>query len=289
MKKFRRWRNLLVLAVVSGVFAPQWSWAYEAQIHQQLTFIAARQFNECVQERSDLVRLSALDTRYIVKSNVAQAEINFFTRMFRWNYYNRQDQTQRTSWGLIDTRFHDHFNQLVVTIETSNDHHQRLQKLGRVIHYIQDVTSPARVVPVYTGRWWRFSLSDRFDRFSIDSEGLKAALSDSCDQLPRSDSQFENVLQEVADATLQAVQASIEGLPTTWQSFWRLAKQADEFGEYGRAGNSFGQRTQYRCGDDRCLLLRDDPLYAQFAAQRHLAAALATMRTLALLQMIEVE
>ncbi len=34
----------------------------------------------------------------------------------------------------------------------------------------------------------------------------------------------------------------------------------------------------------RCLLLEDDPLYHDFAAQRHVAAVYATMRAIALLQ-----
>ncbi len=51
---------------------------YESEIHQQLTFIAARQFNACAQGQPDMYRLSALDTRYIVKANVGQADGNFF-------------------------------------------------------------------------------------------------------------------------------------------------------------------------------------------------------------------
>ena len=83
--------------------------AYDAEIHQQLTFIAARQLNRCMQADSRVPLLSALETRYIAKANVAQADPNVFVRMFRWPYYNRADQTKRSTLGVIDTRFHDHF------------------------------------------------------------------------------------------------------------------------------------------------------------------------------------
>ena len=48
--------------------------------------MAAKQLSLCDQASGDGV-MSALDTRYIVRANVAQAESNVFIRMFRWNYY----------------------------------------------------------------------------------------------------------------------------------------------------------------------------------------------------------
>ena len=59
----------LVAVEVTGVSSNVWG--YESDLHQQLTFIAARQLNECVQDEANVARLSALDTRYIVKANVA--------------------------------------------------------------------------------------------------------------------------------------------------------------------------------------------------------------------------
>ena len=150
--------NLLAtsaLLLCSGGLALAPAYAYEPQIHQQLTFIAARQFNECVQEHPEIQRLSALDTRYVVRSNAAQADGNFFVRMFRWSYYNRLDQSNRTAFYLVDTRFHQHFEGLKKKVDAPKDRQQQLRDLGRLVNYIQDVTSPRHVVPVYTGRWWR--------------------------------------------------------------------------------------------------------------------------------------
>ena len=54
---------------------------------------------------------------------------------------------------------------------------------------------------------------------------------------------------------------------------------------FGPAGNSFGQKTQFRCGGgQRCVLLKADPLYADFAHERHLAAVRGTLRALFALQ-----
>ncbi len=259
--------------------------AYEGGLHQQLTFIAARQFNRCAHETSVLQRLSALDTRYIVRANVAQSESNVFARMFRWNYYNRKDQTNRSSFGLIDTRFHDRFDQLTRRLGDAPDRAGELENLGRIVYFLQEVTSPARAVPVYTGRWWRGSTSDRFDRFGIDVAQVEHLVEDTCDVLLEANISFEDILTDAAEDTLEGVRSGILGFPVTWEVFWEFAEEADEFGEYGEAGNQFGERTEFDCGEaQRCLLLEDDPLYSGFAMQRHAAAVFATMRAMALVQ-----
>ncbi len=287
MSRLRAWHLTLTscaLSLALGWTSP--AGAYEPEIHQQLTFMAARQFNRCAEKRSDLEPLSALDTRYIVKANVGQADSNMFVRMFRWNYYNRADQSNRSSMGVIDTRFHDHFNSLTRNLSRAEGRHQRLRQLGRVLMYVQDVSSPPHAVPVYTGRWWRFSFSDRFNRFPVDALQTEQALEDSCAFLFEEAASYQEVLKDVASDTITSVQGQIFGFPATWEAYWELAEDAEDFGEYGPAGNSFGQRTEFRCGNqERCLLLEDDPLYHGFAMDRHVAAVIATMRAMMLLQM----
>ena len=264
--------------------------AFNKDAHQTLTFIAAKQFNNCAHQDANIARFSALDTRYIVRANLAQADTNVFTRMFNWNYYNRADQSQKTSWWLIDTRFHDHFESLVDETRWSVDRQRRLKNLGRIISYIQDMSSPPRVVPVYVNRWWRFSVGDRFDRFPVDAEAVEMAVQGACEEVLNLEASFQDVLEDVATQTIRAVRGPIFGFPATWEAYWTFSDEADEFGEYGPAGNSFGDRTSFRCGNgERCLLLADDPLYTDFATARHIAAVLGTMRVMALMQMEEAD
>ena len=76
----------------------------------------------------------------------------------------------------------------------------------------------------------------------------------------------------------------MSGMPTTWEAFWTLGAPG-EFGEYGDAGNNFGRPTRFNCGEaERCVLLKDDPLYAAFALERHVAAVRATMAAMLLAQ-----
>lgn len=289
----RKWCGRLVLMMASMLVWMGWApfaVAYSEEIHQTLTFIAARQFNNCAHEDANVARFSALDTRYIVRANVAQADTNMFSRMFNWNYYNRNDQRPRTLLGLIDTRFHDHFENLVDETRWAVDRQKRLQNLGRIISYIQDMSSPARVVPVYVGRWWRLSMGDKFDRFEVDDDAIEQAVAGVCLDIVNIEASFQDLLNDVANQTIRAVRGPIYGFPATWQAYWKLAKDAGDFGEYGPAGNSFGDRTAFKCGDaERCLVLRDDPLYQAFATARHISAVIGTMRAMALMQLEEAD
>ncbi len=146
--------------------------AYEGQTHQRLTFLAAKQFNRCVAE-TGIAPVTPLQVRYMARSNAALAEGNLFSRMFRWRYYDRAEEAERSALWVIDTRFHEHFNELKRRLESARNEVDLYRQLGRVISYLQLVTSPPHVVPVYTGRFWRFSFADRFDSFPWTTRSWK--------------------------------------------------------------------------------------------------------------------
>jgi hypothetical protein len=276
------------LCLVFVLLTPSQGMAYQGEVHQKLTFHAAKWFNRCLTETM-VPPLSPLQVRYAAKSNVALADSNVLVRMFRWNYYDRGGQQERSALWLVSTRLHQHFNKITRRLEQASEPAERYQELGRIVYYLQLMTSPSKVVPVYTGRFWRGSFSDRFDRYRLDDDALDAALADSCDFLDDPPVDFSSLLVESASATLDAVRSPIGGLPTTWQAFWKISSDPDSFGEYGPAGNSFGRKTDFPCGDARskqrrCVLLKRDPIYAEFALERHVAAARSTARAMLLLQ-----
>lgn len=259
--------------------------AYEGSEHQFMTFLAAKQFNRCV-EGTDIPPLTPLQVRYIARANSSLVERSIFARMFNWRYYNRADQSEQSVMWLLDTRFHEHYNELTERLDSEDDQVAAYQDLGRVLSYVQLVTSPAKVVPVYSARFWRLSFSDRFDGFPVDEESLAAAAEGDCSFLESPRETYTQVLSDVAGRTMAAVDSPIGGLPAQWTAFWKPSDEPDGFGEYGPAGNSFGRRTDFRCaGGERCVLLRDDPLYAEFALARHLDAIQGTQAALLVMQM----
>jgi len=280
----RRVRRLLVCcALVTGGLLAESVHAYDPDLHQQFTFIAAKQLNRCL-EGSSLPRLTPLQVRYIAKSDVAQAQGSWFGQ-FRWGYYDRAAQNQRKLLWVIDTRLHDHFKQLETEMTSAREMGDQYSDLGYITNYLQNMTSPAHVVPVYFTRWWRLSFSDRFDGYPIDEAAIEKSMNVDCETLLASpDQPVEEVLRDTAAATLRAVQRRIDSLPVTWQAFWKLADDPEQFGEYGRAGNNFGRRVEFKCGETKCVLLDKDPLYDAFALDRHVEAVNATMRAMLWLQ-----
>ncbi len=259
--------------------------AYAPDQHQALTFVAARAVNRCLDE-IHAPRLTALQVRYLVRANVDLADSNMFVRLFRWNYYNRAGG-ERSWLGMVDTRLHEHFNDLLLELEDRRQAADRYTDLGRIISYLQDVSTPSRAVPVFANRFWRMSFTDRFDNFPVDPEAVEEAVLESCDYVLQAQADLDDVLSETANDTLTAVQAPIFGMPATWEAFWKLADEDEAFGDYGPAGNAFGRETEFACGEDsRCVLLDDDPLYRNFARERHIAAVLATMRAMIVMQRV---
>ena len=189
--------------------------AYEGDIHQELTFVAAGQYNRCAED-THLATLTPLEVRYIAIANANQADAAWWRRMFRWNYYNRGNQSPPKFLWLFDTRMHNHYRSTLRRLDEARDLSRRFTNLGRVINYLQDATTPVHVVPVYAARWWRFSVSDRFNGFPVDADAVTAALGDDCSSMRSTDVGFENLLVATAERTVDSVTESIPGLPVSW-------------------------------------------------------------------------
>ena len=262
--------------------------AYDGRIHQDLTFLAAKHFNRCAGD-TEIPPLTPLQIRYLAKTNVGLADRNAFARMFNWRYYDRGAEAEHSVMWAIDTRFHEHFNEILARMEKADSMGKLYSEVGRIINYVQLVSSPPHTVPVFTSRFWRFSFSDRFDGYPVDVEAVAQAIGDDCSFLA-AEEDYAGVLRSAAVDTIEAVRSPIAGMPATWEAFWELAEDPEKFGEYGPAGNSFGRKTEFRCGQQqRCVLLRDDPLYAAFAAQRHAAAVKGTLSAMLIVQRAQIE
>ena len=271
--------------VLSAFLLMSWQvQAYDGADHQSLTFLAAKQFNRCV-EHTDIPPLTPLQVRYMARANAGFADRSVFARMFNWRYYDRSDQSEQSMMWVVDTRFHEHFNELADRLDRIDDPVEAYQDLGRILSYLQLVSSPAHAVPVYTARFWRFSFGDRFDSYPLDQEELEGVLDGDCSFLSRIPASFQEILETVAERTLARVRDPIPGMPVAWTAFWEPDEDAGTFGEYGPAGNSFGRRTEFRCGEgQRCVLLRDDPMYVEFALARHLDALRGSLAAILLMQ-----
>lgn len=281
-----RWRRALgLLCVLSCAAGP--AVGYVTDTRQQLTFLAAKQFNQCV-AGTEVPPLTALQVRNIVRANVSESEASWWHRATRWGFYDRRNQeTDQALLGSVDTRMHGRFNAAARRAFANDDEQdlQRFEHLGMVVHFLQSVTVPANVVPVFHPRPWRWNGTDRFTAFRLDRDALSHELTGTCAALlatPQSEN-LPTLLDRTAAVTIANIRSPIADMDATWQVFWQ-EDEPGEFGDYGAAGNNFGDAARFPCGESRCELLVDDPIYQEFALHQHRLAALSTMRAMLILQ-----
>ncbi len=289
----------LLLGCITLVSLPAPAHAYPGEVHQQLSFLAARVFNRCV-ENTAIPKLSTLNVRYAARSASEEASAGFVSRTLRWQYYDRRQSQDPGAWlGVVETtmqaRFLDLERVLPVgrdarVVDQVGDLEQRYTDLGRLMSHIQDVTVPAVVVPIYYERFWRLSVSDRFTDYPFTLDDRDRSLDELCAPLLATPEHWSwsNLLNVTAEHTLRAIRGGMPDMDATWQVFWREPDEGGAFGEYGSVGNRFGDEVEFRCGRGaartRCHLLQNDPVYREFAEARHRDALLATMRAYLLLQ-----
>ena len=155
-------------------------------------------------------------------------------------------------------------------------------------------------MPIFSTRFWRFSFSDRFNSYRVDEDAVRTSLGNDCAAVRGSDGTFERLLVDTAERTLASIETPIGDLPATWEAYWELDKDADDFGKYGEAGNNFGRDATFPCVEatpaerdeaeaegrtpGECVLQENDPRYAEYAAARHVDAVRATMTAVAIMQ-----
>ncbi len=269
--------------------------AYPGEVHQQLSFLAARVFNRCVKNTA-IPPLSTLNVRYAARSSNEEASAGFFARTLRWQYYDRAQDADPKRWlWIVEPRMQARFLGLERALQVNEGNgevelERSYSRLGQIVSYVQDVTVPAIAVPIYYERFWLLSVSDRFNDYPLTLDERDASLDDLCPALLATPEHWSlsSLLSATAEQTLRAVRAGIPELDASWQVFWREPEETGEFGEYGSAGNHFGEAVDFRCGRSgnrtTCHLLANDPIYREFAETRHRDALLATMRAYLLLQ-----
>lgn len=212
---------LLVLCLVaSGALG------YGISDHRVITRKAVAVFNACYPE----LGFTAYDMDVIIKGNLSE-DYNLATKWLRnSHYYNPQ------KW--VRTLYRDDASYRVKYLvrKLRETQKKRIYILGKIVHFVQDVSSPPHVMPIVHG------LGDGFEKFSISEEAIKT-LQVACPHQPLPPMV---VLREYALQTLAQVKKTAiatrggEKYEFSWQLFW-YEGLGSKFGYYGFFGNNFGQ------------------------------------------------
>lgn len=136
-------------------------------------------------------------------------------------------------------------------------------RVGHLVHHIQDMASPPHVVPVMHG------LNDRFEQQPLSA--LVLARAPERQLAPMSGPEAQDALARETLEVVRTGSLSVEGGAIPWSAFWAepVPPTPGVFGSYGAAGNSFGQtRVRWR-GREWTV---DPARYAEFLDARTDAA-----------------
>lgn len=202
----------------------------------------------------------------------AREDLNLLVKWFRASHFYKPGVALESKRATSDVRVRAMWNEALEAAARGR-FARAYDRVGRVLHHIQDMASPPHVVPV--NHW----LTDRFEAFPM------AQL---IDDLERDDGPSVGALparrahDELAARTLAIVRrgrVATQGRALRWRDFWQ--ENGGAFGRYGVVGNRFGDtKLRFRDGtpDGATLVVGvERARYVDFVRSR-LADALAYSR-----------
>jgi hypothetical protein len=256
--------------------------------HIRITAEAIRRFIRYSQSPAALM---LLQHSRLVQQGAEDADISpLYTRVTNWHFYNRnldQDVLQEPVWSFMEP----------LTFHLSSDRilRKRCEQLkeeaakgslrdccdltGRILHHIQDMSTPSHVIPVFHGPL----IPDSFENYLCDAyladEGRLAKImpNQAVEQAmctPQPHIPVLQVYQDAAEKTLTLLNseeanfpAMVNGRPRdlSWSYFWADKNTSHTgaypseckfggFGNFGPLGKHFGTTTVIHAGDDTYLI-----------------------------------
>ncbi len=225
--------------------------------HVEIISVTLQSFQLCVATRGETDLLTS-GTDFIIDAAVEEDE-SFTPRFFNWHFYDAYRDTEHamgTTWYGAKTSLHDIYAQRIDELSQALEAFRAGRTYiaaGRIINYIQDMTVPAHVAPIYHYKFGWFDLSEAFGAMlRWKSQRLiwneKACNTDALEQLDLA-AAMQLLLVDTAERTRERIRAPIpvdSDHPLhgkTWEAFWVLREPGKDyagapagFAPYGEQG-----------------------------------------------------
>jgi hypothetical protein len=229
--------------------------------HQVVTINAINAYQNCLQKLGLEDSLKA-GVSVIAEATKEEDESPLLERYFNWHFYDAYRETDLYM-GLSLTRanksLHCIYNKRVDSLVSAikNENIEQIYKYtGSVIHYIQDMTVPAHVAPIYH---YNFIIdkSDYFDEMPEWLTGINPLTVAECNSFNSNSQDINYELNSLLNNTAEITRTRIKQVITasqghelngkTWEQFWVLRDPNKEksypwyiksgFSHYGEKGN----------------------------------------------------
>ena len=248
-------KAIFILLTIAYVFNVN-SYAISKDIHESVTQKAIVAYQDCTKQLG--VNDSLTDgVITIAKATKWEDEWPLLSRYFNWHFYDAYKDDKEHSMKLSATGarkslhyiYNDRADSLVDALHNKTKE-DIFEYTGRLIHYVQDMTVPAHVAPIYHYKFLYLDESDYFDEmtewktssFTADSNTCKFETTD-IDKLKE---QLNTILDNTAKKTRKRIASTIDVTKEhalykkTWEVFWPLRKSIDD-STYKNTKSGFSQ------------------------------------------------
>lgn len=212
--------------------------------HPFVTHNAISVYQSCLQE------LELDDSLKLGANNIAEAtkeedESPLFERYFNWHFHDKYNEKEhvmgRSLTGAnksLHKVYNSRINSLMDAIQVKNQDIEKIYKYtGSVIHYVQDMTVPAHVAPIYH---YDFIIdrSDYFDEMPEWKGSANFLTLAQCKKLSNNNQNIKLALNTILNNTAKNTRNRIKQIITTssnhelkgktWEEFWVLRDPTKE-------------------------------------------------------------
>ena len=218
------WLQAVLLFSLCSWSLPSKAW--RVSDHRLLTQRAMQLYQRC-----HALRFTPTEVNSLVAGNVSE-DFNLAVKWLKNSHYYHPDKWVRTLY-----RDDAGYRVQYLTEKLLAGRQPQLRLLGKIIHFVQDVTSPTHVVPIV------HNLSDGFEKFKLPAAAT-IELNIPCP--PAEAAPPQAVLKREARRTLASIRgtawATRDGEPYefSWTLFWSEGL-GSRLGHYSFFGNNFGQ------------------------------------------------
>jgi hypothetical protein len=270
-------------ALIAILFSIQ-AFGYSIEFHGKLSALSFKVLKSCGLN-------SSLDSNLVIESSIDEDTDPYkawgvFSRIWNWHFYGEGFWQQKSSSKYsLNKTFSRRWKDLLTLRDQAfliQDPIQQKKEIsniaGALAHYIQDVTNPAHIVPIYHGP----GRLDSFDYYTLKNNDYNFFSQKICEDILRFSKlkSISDILKMVAFATFQNMKKEFIFLENDTarkimfsKAYWQYPQAStDFFGRYGEFGNSFGETDL----DDRKNIKIDQAVFDDFFFAQNILALIGS-------------
>lgn len=240
-------------------------YAYHLSDHRWITSRAVLAYNHCYPQQ----KISTLAAKSMIAGNLSE-DFNLANKWLKNSHYYNPTKWIRTLWR-SDASYR--MRELLPQVDEQQNERMTSRMVGKVLHFVQDMSSPTHVVPITHGMF------DGFEKYKIEAQSLYAQ------EVP-CPTIVESPLKTMKEQALQTLQrlkdieiGRRDGKPWafSWQLFWTEGL-GSSFGKYGFFGNRFGNSKAFTILGHSYII--KDEIFYRFKLQQMMQGVSASVTVL---------